>query len=89
MAGCRHRCVASDLRRAGDDDVEPSVRRVCDEAGIPHPTIISESGRALVAYHSVLVFDVLGTHNFVEYGVVVRNSIEQDADVIMFIYLEE
>ena len=27
---------------------------------MPHPTIISESGRAVVAYHSVLVFDVLG-----------------------------
>ena len=25
-----------------------------------HPTIISESGRAMVAYHSVLVFNVLG-----------------------------
>ena len=33
---------------------------MCDEAGVPHPTIISESGRAVVAYHSVLVFDVLG-----------------------------
>ena len=31
---------------------------------MPHPTIISESGRAVVAYHSVLVFDVLGTSNF-------------------------
>ncbi|HYH68524.1 MAG TPA: arginine decarboxylase, partial [Urbifossiella sp.] len=31
---------------------------------MPHPTIISESGRALVAYHSVLVFDVLGTSDF-------------------------
>jgi arginine decarboxylase len=37
---------------------------VCDEAGVAHPKIISESGRALVAYHSMLVFDVLGTSNF-------------------------
>ena len=36
------------------------MKSVCDEAGVPHPTIISESGRAIVAYHSVLVFDVLG-----------------------------
>ncbi|HEY1065643.1 MAG TPA: biosynthetic arginine decarboxylase, partial [Pirellulales bacterium] len=28
--------------------------------GVPHPDIISESGRAVVAYHSVLVFNVLG-----------------------------
>ena len=32
-----------------------------------HPTIISESGRAVVAYHSMLVFDVLGVSNFDRY----------------------
>ena len=29
-----------------------------------HPTIISESGRAVVAYHSLLVFNVLGVSGF-------------------------
>jgi arginine decarboxylase len=33
---------------------------VCDEAEVPHPVLVSESGRALTAHHSVLVFDVLG-----------------------------
>ena len=42
------------------NDVVFRVKSVCDEAGVPHPTIISESGRAVVAYHSLLVFDVLG-----------------------------
>ncbi|MDB5308216.1 MAG: speA [Gemmataceae bacterium] len=46
------------------NDVVFRIKAVCDEAGVPHPTIISESGRAVVAYHSVLVFDVLGTSNF-------------------------
>src|SRR5438270_9726577 len=46
------------------NDVVFRIKGVCDEAGVPHPTIISESGRALVAYHSVLVFDVLGVSNF-------------------------
>jgi arginine decarboxylase len=46
------------------NDVVFTIAQVCDEAGVPHPTIISESGRAMVAYHSMLVFDVLGTHNF-------------------------
>jgi replicative DNA helicase len=32
---------------------------------------------------------VPGTHNFVANGMVVHNSIEQDADVVMFIYREE
>jgi arginine decarboxylase len=42
------------------NDVVYHIQNVCDEAGVPHPTIISESGRALVAYHSLLVFNVLG-----------------------------
>jgi arginine decarboxylase len=42
------------------NDVVYHIQSVCDEAGVPHPTIISESGRAVVAYHSVLVFNVLG-----------------------------
>ncbi len=49
------------------NDVVFRVKSVCDEAGVPHPTIVSESGRAVVAYHSVLVFDVLGTSNFDRY----------------------
>ncbi|HVZ94303.1 MAG TPA: biosynthetic arginine decarboxylase, partial [Phycisphaerales bacterium] len=40
------------------------IKSVCDKAEIPHPTILSESGRAMVAYSSVLVFDVLGTSRF-------------------------
>jgi arginine decarboxylase len=46
------------------NDVVFRIKQVCDEGGIPHPNIISESGRALVGYSSVLVFDVLGTSNF-------------------------
>ncbi len=46
------------------NDVVFRIKSVCDEVDVPHPTIISESGRAVVAYHSLLVFDVLGTSNF-------------------------
>ena len=42
------------------NDVVYHAQSVCDEAGVPHPTIISESGRAVVAYHSALVFSVVG-----------------------------
>ncbi len=41
-------------------DVVYSIQSVCDDAGVPHPNIISESGRAISAFHSVLVFSVLG-----------------------------
>jgi arginine decarboxylase len=46
------------------NDVVYHLQTVCDEAGVPHPNIISESGRAVVAYHSLLVFNVLGTSGF-------------------------
>jgi arginine decarboxylase len=48
------------------NDVVYHIQSVCDEAGVKHPTIVSESGRAIVAYHSVLVFNVLGVAGFVE-----------------------
>src|SRR5262249_44138614 len=42
------------------NDVIYHVQNVCDEVGVAHPTIVTESGRAIAAYHSVLVFNVLG-----------------------------
>jgi arginine decarboxylase len=45
-------------------DVVYRITNVCDDAEVPHPTIITESGRALTAYHSVMVFDVVGTTSF-------------------------
>src|SRR5579872_2422814 len=46
------------------NDVVYHIQSVCDEAEVPHPTIVSESGRAIAAYHSVLVFNVLGVSGF-------------------------
>ena len=48
------------------NDVVYHIQTVCDDAGVRHPTIVSESGRAIVAYHSVLVFNVLGVAGFGE-----------------------
>jgi len=42
------------------NDIIYHVQNVCDEVGVAHPTIVTESGRAIAAYHSVLVFNVLG-----------------------------
>src|SRR5205085_1331082 len=42
------------------NDVVYHIQNVCDESQVPHPTIVTESGRAIAAYHSVLVFNVLG-----------------------------
>lgn len=46
------------------NDVVHHIQNVCDEAEVAHPVIISESGRAVAAYHSVLVFNVLGVTGF-------------------------
>ncbi|TVP97355.1 MAG: biosynthetic arginine decarboxylase [Planctomycetaceae bacterium] len=43
------------------NDVVYQVQTVCDEAGVPHPGLITESGRAIAAHHSVLVFNALGS----------------------------
>lgn len=42
------------------NDVVHHVKTVCDEAEVPHPELISESGRAVTAQHSVLILDTLG-----------------------------
>jgi arginine decarboxylase len=43
-------------------DVVAALAEACAAAGVPHPDIVTESGRALTAHHSVLVFNVLGTN---------------------------
>src|SRR5476651_341153 len=42
-------------------DVVYRIASVCNARHIPHPMIISESGRAIAAYHSVLIFNTLGS----------------------------
>ena len=42
------------------NDVIFAAEQICSEASIPAPDIITESGRAMAAYHSMLVFDVIG-----------------------------
>jgi arginine decarboxylase len=42
-------------------DVVYRVAAVCNSRGIGHPMIISESGRAIAAHHSVLIFNTLGS----------------------------
>ena len=44
-----------------------SIVDVCDKNGLPHPNIICESGRALTAHHSVLIFEVLETTSLPEW----------------------
>lgn len=50
------------------NDVVSSMQSVCDERGLQHPDIITEAGRALVAHHCVMVYNVLGQNEIMKYG---------------------
>jgi arginine decarboxylase len=54
-------------------DIVYRVKSICDDSGVPHPNLMSESGRALVAHSSVLVCEVLGSRVF---------PTEPDADLL-------
>ncbi len=43
------------------NDIVAEVKDACAEKKIPVPTLVSESGRAIVSHQSVLIFDVLGS----------------------------
>ncbi|MCZ7357865.1 MAG: biosynthetic arginine decarboxylase [Candidatus Methanoperedens sp.] len=45
------------------NNVVYSLKDVCDEENVAHPVILSESGRAIAAYHSVLVINIKGNKN--------------------------
>ncbi len=42
-------------------DIVFNIADVCDDEKVPHPNIVSESGRAIVAHHSVLVVQAFGS----------------------------
>lgn len=41
-------------------DVLHNIMNVCDEEEVAHPHVVSESGRAIVAHHSMIVVEVFG-----------------------------
>ena len=45
------------------NDIVSVLQLLCDENNIPHPNIVTESGRSLVAHHSVLIFNVMGVND--------------------------
>lgn len=64
------------------NDVVYHVQSVCEESNVPHPTIITESGRAIVSYHSVLVFNVLGVANYSDQDALPEVSPEAEQPLI-------
>ena len=57
-------------------DLVSELVQACDVAGVPHPDLVTESGRATVAHCSLLLFDVLGTEAVPSEGPIERPSPE-------------
>jgi arginine decarboxylase len=61
-------------------DVVYRIASVCDARGIDHPVIISESGRAIAAHHSVLIFNALGSSALDKFRIAERLDEERHGD---------
>jgi len=51
------------------NDIVYYVADVCNAEKVPHPELVSESGRAIVAHHSVLIVEVFGAIEKIRPGV--------------------
>ncbi|MEM7672855.1 MAG: biosynthetic arginine decarboxylase [Verrucomicrobiota bacterium] len=59
-------------------DVVEVIQTVMDEASLRHPTLITESGRATVAYYSVLLFNILDVSQFAHTPIELDSTKEPD-----------
>jgi len=66
-------------------DIVSQVAEACNASGVPHPDIVTESGRALVAHHSALIFNVLGTNEILD-GQVPASLSKDEHKVIKQLY---
>ncbi|MBN7821513.1 biosynthetic arginine decarboxylase [Bowmanella yangjiangensis] len=83
-------------------DVVYGMKEVCDLEGVPHPNLVSESGRAITAHHSCVVAQIVGEiknstvqfdtseeqdeHVFVRNMRDLVNSLEEDGDNLQEIF---
>ncbi len=68
------------------NDTVYALADVCRKYDLPQPNIISESGRALTAHHSVLVFNVLGKTSLPEWDDELFSVEEDDHDIVKELY---
>lgn len=63
------------------NDIVFGIQEICDRVGVPHPTLVTESGRATVAHHAVLVIDVLGVSELA--GRPIPESVPEDVEPVV------
>ena len=61
------------------NDIVFYIGEVCNQEQVPHPQIISESGRAIVAHHSVLVVETFGTIEKISSGADIQYGEKEQA----------
>ncbi len=62
-------------------DIVYSLKQICDLASVKHPTIVTESGRAITAHHSCVVTNIIGEIN--NSNVVGDLSLEEDEHILL------
>ena len=67
------------------NDVVYTIKGVCQEESVPEPNIITESGRVLVAYHAILVTDIIDEIETVQ-GIKNINLTENEPQVVNELY---
>jgi arginine decarboxylase len=64
------------------NDVVYAIAETCNKLGLVHPNIIAETGRALTAHHSLLVFDILEKTSPAYFEEVKREITDEDPDIL-------
>jgi arginine decarboxylase len=70
-------------------DVVYSIQEVCQAEEVPEPNIVSESGRALVAHHSVLIVNVFGNTEVGATPIPMEETIDEEDVVKEMRYLSQ
>ena len=65
------------------NDVIYNIADVCEKNDLPQPNVINESGRALTAHHSALVFNVLGSTSKPSWNDEIDKVTEHDDELII------
>ncbi len=64
-------------------DIIEAITEVTAEAGVPHPDLITESGRAIVAYYSVLIINILDINRFEPRAGISEIELDKDAPALL------
>lgn len=71
------------------NDVVYTIQEICNEEGVPHPLIISESGRALVTHHALLIVQARDVIREESSGLDISNHTSKHAALRDLLYIDQ